>query len=114
MNILIGKLFFAQESSGETSIPVDKDEILHQLRKHLKEDRMGMTLALTKLMRRVLEGVEVSSPRILELGAATGFLTRWLISEFGGTGVLVDSSEASYKAYWETKSNLSDSITLYP
>ncbi|MCP5049898.1 MAG: hypothetical protein GY940_22210, partial [bacterium] len=83
--------YFAQEASGKTAVPIDTGEILLGLREHLKEDRTRMTLAMTRLMRTVLGDVPVSKPRIMELGAATGFLTRWFISEYGGSGVLVDS-----------------------
>ncbi|MCP5050866.1 MAG: methyltransferase domain-containing protein [bacterium] len=103
--------YFSQEQSGQLPPQVEPRQVLHQVRGHLKEDKSRMTLTLTKLMRNVLTGLTLENPRILELGAATGFLTRWLISQYGGSGVLVDSSPASYQAYRSTKSPLSDSIT---
>ena len=69
-----------------------------------------MTLALNTMMRKLLKNREPHHPRILELGAATGLLTRWLTEEYGGSGVLVDNSEASCQAFhtmeYDRKKNL--------
>ena len=50
-------------------------------------------------MKNLLAEINLDNPQILELGAATGVLTRWLISQYGGNGVLVDKNKSSLNAY---------------
>jgi SAM-dependent methyltransferase len=40
-----------------------------------------------------------------------GFLTRWLLSQYGGSGVLVDKSQASSRTYHRMQDNLKKYIT---
>lgn len=80
---------------------VDQMATLYEkVRHHLQEDPFKISLVLTTLMRKLLK--EVPIPRdltILELGAATGFLTRWLLDEYGGKGTLVDNNPSSHDAF---------------
>ena len=103
--------YFSLENSDVVIKQVDFGRIIFKLREHLKEDKFLMTFVLSKLMRCLLEGIRLKNPKILELGAATGFLTRWLISRHGGKGVLVDKSNASLKAYNEMKDSIKKHIT---
>lgn len=103
--------YFSPEHADKIIQQVDPLQIIANLRKHLQENKFRLTFTLSKLLRKLLAGEEVKSPKILELGAATGLLTRWLVSQYGGTGVLVDKSEASYKKYCEMKDNIKRYLT---
>lgn len=103
--------YFSPEHADKIIQQMDSLQIIANLRKHLQENKFRLTFTLSKLLRKLLAGEEVKSPKILELGAATGLLTRWLISQYGGTGVLVDKSEASYKKYCEMKDNIKRYLT---
>ncbi|NIM18445.1 MAG: methyltransferase domain-containing protein [Candidatus Aminicenantes bacterium] len=103
--------FFSPEHADKIIQQVDPLQIIANLRKHLQENKFRLTFTLSKLLRKLLAGEEIKSPKILELGAATGLLTRWLVSQYGGTGVLVDKSEASYKKYREMKDNIKRYLT---
>ncbi|TGV00987.1 class I SAM-dependent methyltransferase, partial [Mesorhizobium sp. M00.F.Ca.ET.186.01.1.1] len=50
-------------------------------------------------------------PRVLELGAGTGFLTRLLLTMYQGSGVLVDNCQTSFDAYNQVAHNHADRIT---
>jgi SAM-dependent methyltransferase len=75
------------------------------MKNHLQENPFHLTLVLSRMMLKLFQGLEfkIDSPRILELGAGTGFLTRWLISRYKGSGVLVDSSKAAYEEFLTKK-----------
>jgi cyclopropane fatty-acyl-phospholipid synthase-like methyltransferase len=103
--------YFSPEHADKIIQQVDPLQIIANLRKHLQENKFRLTFTLSKLLRKLLAGEEVKSPNILELGAATGLLTRWLVCRYGGTGVLVDKSEASYKKYCEIKDNIKRYLT---
>jgi SAM-dependent methyltransferase len=90
---------------------MDQAKVISILRKHLKEDKFRLTFVMSKLLKDLLKGMEIKSPTILELGAATGFLTRWIIIQYGGSGILVDKSKASYEKYMSLKDSLSKYIT---
>lgn len=98
--------FFSQSHQREIIHQVDPIRLISKLREHLKENNFQLTFVMSRLMRELLKGNKIKNPKILELGAATGFLTRWLLSQYGGAGVLVDKSKASFKAYTELKDNL--------
>jgi 2-polyprenyl-3-methyl-5-hydroxy-6-metoxy-1,4-benzoquinol methylase len=83
----------------------DLSRIFEKLRKHLKENGFNMTIALSKAMKTLLKDIEIKDPEILELGAATGYLTKWLINQYGGNGTLIDSSEASHEAFLKDHQN---------
>lgn len=103
--------YFSAEHFNDIIHQVDPVQIVSKLREHLKEDRFRLTFSLTRLMRGLLKDIQPDSPSILELGAATGFLTRWLISRYRGRGVLVDKSTASYLAYSSMQDDLKKHIT---
>jgi len=103
--------YFRLESSSEIIDQMDQAKIISILRKHLNEDKFQLAFVMTKFLRDLLKGMEIKSPTILELGAATGFLTRWLISQYGGRGILVDKSNASYEKYMSLKDSLAKYIT---
>lgn len=78
----------------------DASTILANARRHIKEDPVRITFVLTVLLRNLLKNVPVKkNPAILELGAGTGFLTRWLLEKYGGTATLVDNNQSSYEAF---------------
>jgi SAM-dependent methyltransferase len=86
-------------------------EQVQRMRAHLKEDFNRMGFVFSRLMRGLLKGLDLpANPRILELGAATGYLSRWLLTRFGGTAVLVDNGETSYNAFHAMPHNLEDHI----
>jgi len=94
--------FSEKDFAGQTPLTAgaDQQEILSNIRQHLKENHFLMTLTLTKVMRRLLKGVSLpGEPRILELGAGTGFVTKWLLNQYPGRAVLVDNNQASYEYY---------------
>jgi SAM-dependent methyltransferase len=106
--------YFSLESTSFNEIieKIDAPQMICDLRKILEENKFLMAVTLNKVLRRLLKGVEIKqNPRILELGVATGFLTRYLIDRYGGSGVLVDNSHSAYKAYLSTQDNNKKYIT---
>lgn len=53
---------------------------------------------------RLLQGVELESPRILELGAGIGVIPQRLVAKFGGSAVLVDDNDKAFALFekWRT------------
>ncbi len=102
--------FFSLDKSEEIIARMDLVRIISKLRDDLRENDFKLALILSRLLRELLQGVVIKQPRVLELGAATGFLTRWLLSQYGGSGVLVDKSEASFRLYSAMKDNLKSHI----
>jgi 2-polyprenyl-3-methyl-5-hydroxy-6-metoxy-1,4-benzoquinol methylase len=75
-------------------------EILDKARRHIKEDPVRITFVLTVLLRNLLKNIPIKkNPKILELGAGTGFLSRWLLEKYGGSATLVDNNISSYEAF---------------
>ncbi len=105
--------YFSQQSQDESEIVkiMDLENTVKNLRNLLREDMTLMVFTLGKMMLRLMEGFDFKKPEILELGAATGFLTKWLLGQCGGSGVLVDNSEASYRAFVSKGGYLTKSIT---
>jgi SAM-dependent methyltransferase len=104
--------YFSQKYKDEILEQMDYKKIVLNLRSHLQENKFKMAFTLGRVLRVLLKDLNINkNPGILELGAATGFLTRWLISQYGGTGVLVDKSKASYNAYTLVKDNIKKYIT---
>lgn len=91
--------YFEGESLESFLKCINYEELFYKLRDFFKENRFSMTFALSRAMSDLLEGMEICNPKILELGAATGFLTRWLLNKYGGKGILVDNCEASYNRF---------------
>lgn len=86
-------------------------EIFFNLRELIKEDKYSMNLSLTKLIKNLTKNTNITEPMILELGAATGLLTRMLISMYGGKGILVDNCEESHQRFIKTNSEVENRIT---
>ncbi|MGE5343488.1 MAG: class I SAM-dependent methyltransferase [Candidatus Omnitrophota bacterium] len=103
--------YFSSESSLDIMNRIDPANVLSIVRGILKEDKFRLTFVMTKLMNSLLDGTDIKNPKILELGAATGFLTRWLLNRLGGTGTLVDKNKSSYEKYKSLPDNFSKSIT---
>jgi len=105
------EMYFFPGSAEKIIEKMEPGTIISRAREHLKENKFRLTLALNKMMGKLLKGREPHNPRTLELGAATGVLTRWFIEQYGGTGVLVDNSEASFQAYNTMKYDLKHYMT---
>jgi len=103
--------YFSPESREKLFKKLDFHQVFSRLREHLKEDKFRLAFALNRVMTRLLVGKAPHHPRVLELGAATGFLARWLLRRYGGTGTLVDSSKASYHAYGLIEDEVKENIT---
>ncbi|MFC2146221.1 class I SAM-dependent methyltransferase [Acidobacteriota bacterium] len=103
--------YFSPDSHWDITHHVDPIQLIAKLRKHLKENSFQLTFTLTRLMRELLKGIDIKNPKILELGAATGFLSRWFLSQYGGSTLLVDKSKASFKAYSDMKDDIKRFIT---
>jgi len=54
-----------------------------------------------KQYRKLLKGIPLSAPRILELGAGTGVIPQKLLSRFGGSAVLVDNNSKAFSLFQE-------------
>lgn len=87
--------YFSENRQRDFTEKLDLEEIFRNLRTYLKEDNIKMGFVIYKLLKELLGGLEISSPSVLELGAATGFLTRSILSLFPGNGILVDKNEES-------------------
>lgn len=99
---------------------IDYKSLFFTLRTYLKEDDTRMGFVMYKLLKEIFAENKIKSPKILEIGAATGFLTRSLLTMFGGEGKLVDQNTASRDRFNELKETdkknisyiLSDLFTL--
>ena len=97
--------YFKPVYSAELLPNYDATAILTKARQHIKENSVRASFVLTLLLRNLLENVPIKkNPTILELGAGTGFLTRWLLEKYGGMATLVDNNMSSYKAFKSLKS----------
>ncbi|MCP4178666.1 MAG: methyltransferase domain-containing protein [bacterium] len=102
---------YFKRNLGNNFEGINIEERLVNARKHLAENSMKMTFILSRFMRTLLDGLDINKPNILELGAATGFMTRWLLNEYGGTATLVDNNKSSKEAYENTPNNNTNSIS---
>ncbi len=92
--------YFLNKNDNKRNKINDLQVIIADTRKHLKENESVFGFAFHKVMHSLFQSVEVAqNPNILELGAATGFLTRWIIQKFGGHATLVDRSKEAYRAF---------------
>jgi len=103
--------YFVQPSPDEVLKTMDLENLVKNLRKHLQEDTSRMVFILGKMMLKLMEGFDFKNPEILELGAATGLLTKWLLSQYEGKAVLVDKCETSYQAFSSRIGYLGKSVT---
>jgi len=86
-------------------------DIIQAVKKHLKEGGFNMTIAMNKVMNILLKDIKIHEPKILELGAATGFFTKWIISKYGGKGLLIDNNYSSYEAFCKDSKVIQDLIS---
>jgi len=104
--------YFSRKHQDEIIKQMDYKQIVLKLRGYLKENKFKMAFTLGRMLRILLKDLNINkNPSILELGAATGFLTRWLLTQYGGTGVLVDKSKTSYREYTLIKDSVKKYIT---
>lgn len=66
----------------------------------------GPNLFYFQIYRRLLRGIELGRPRILELGAGTGMNTVLLLKRYGGSAILADSNSSAKKAFEARKDDL--------
>jgi len=91
--------FFTRQKAEEFFARTDTHQLVLQLRGLLVENRPLFTFVFSRMLRSLLEGMDLGGKSVLELGAGTGFLTRWMMHEGGASGVLVDSSADARRAY---------------
>ncbi len=106
--------YFSENRHSYVLTNDDIIEMIPRVRSYLTESPNLMALILTKLLKRLLKNYSIpENPNILELGAGTGTLTRWLITRYGGKGMLVDNNENSYQAYKNTNHELIDDMDIF-
>ena len=104
-------LYFKQENFKSENIPNTK-EILFDVREHLKENKFQLAFVFSKMMKTLLHRVEFEEDlNILELGAATGFLTRWFLNKYPGNGLLVDKNHVAHNKYNEIQDEVKNQIS---
>lgn len=103
--------YFGKLKHGE--VPAfDVETHFYNVRDLLTENANLLALALGNVLRKLLQGIPIQmEPRILELGAGTGFLARLLLTMYGGSGALVDNCQTSMDAYNRIKDNSEKRIT---
>ena len=102
--------YFSARQHASILDGLDCRGLLNGVRALLREDSAVLTLSLTRVLRALLKHTPLDAPRILELGAATGYLTRWLLHRHGGRATLVDNSPGSYAAYQATQDPIKEHI----
>lgn len=99
---------------GDVSV---SDEILlliiKSLRETYKEHPLKMAFTMTVMMRQLLTDLFPAQPSVIELGAATGFLSRWLLEEFGGKALLVDNNPNSKIAFEQALGQFSSELPIH-
>lgn len=103
--------YFKNYSFTGAPEPHEPKEILREVCTHLRENKYQLVFSLDNLLKRLLKNLKIKkNSQILELGSATGLLTRWLITRYSGKGILVDNNLNSYNIYKkindETKKNI--------
>lgn len=91
--------YFSARQHASILEGIDCRSLLESVRTMLSEDTAVLTLSLTRVLRALLKDTPLVEPKILELGAATGYLTRWLLHRYGGRATLVDNAPGSHAAY---------------
>lgn len=84
--------------------------ILLRAREHLQENLYQFSLSFTDVMKRLMSNQKLQSPSILELGAGTGYLTRWLLERYGGKGTLVDNNVTAFEKYLQIQDPITQHI----
>lgn len=71
-----------------------------ETRQHLRENQVLFGFIFHRFMKALLAPVSLKKGlRTLELGAATGFLSRWLYEQYCAHSTLVDRSEQAYNTF---------------
>ncbi|WP_019912678.1 SAM-dependent methyltransferase [Paenibacillus sp. HW567] len=103
--------YFMKLKNGEAPA-FDVESYFYNVRGLLSENAHLLALVLGNVLRKLLRGIQIQpEPRILELGAGTGFLTRLLLTMYGGSGALVDNCRTSFEAYNRIKDKSENRIT---
>jgi SAM-dependent methyltransferase len=102
--------YFSARQHASILERLDCRALLESVRAMLREDHAVLTLSLTRVLRALLKHTPLDAPRILELGAATGYLSRWLLHRYGGHATLVDNSPGSYAAYQATQDPIKEHV----
>ncbi len=103
--------FFNQDNTNKLILDSYCEQTITNVRNHLNEDKSKLSITLSILLKNLLKDIAIGTPEVLELGAATGFATKYLIGRYGGHGVLVDNSEIAYNTYKFIHNPLEDKIT---
>lgn len=104
--------YFINKGSGSTKQSVNPKGVVADTRKHLSENESVFGFVFHKVMNTLFSSINLKdSPQVLELGAATGFFTRWIVQRYGGHGTLVDRSKEAYQAFLSTNSAQADHFT---
>lgn len=86
-------------------------EIIISVREHLKENPIKMFFSFSRLMNNLINGSSIKTVRnTLELGAATGFMSRWLIYKYDAKSTLIDNCERAYNEFLNQNYALRDKV----
>lgn len=91
--------YFQNKTDMHDNVPEDVIDIFSKTREHLAEDSVRIGLTLRKMLKTIFKDKLNNAPKILELGAASGFLTRCMLNLFDGSGVLVDKNPEAIKTF---------------
>ena len=95
--------YFNENKESDFTSKLDIKEIYQNVRMYLKEDNIKMGFVIHQILKKLLNSENISSPAVLELGAATGFLTRSILGLYNGMGVLVDKNRESNNQFNKLK-----------
>jgi SAM-dependent methyltransferase len=95
------------------NITFDFNEIIAKLREMYQENAFLATMSIATMLKKLLLNIDISKPRIIELGAATGLLTRCLLSKYSGSAVLIDNCKESLEKYNSLDHPFKDKIFYY-
>lgn len=87
------------------------ESIVLNCRKHLKDNLLQFSVEFNRMIKELIKNLFDNDIDVLELGAGTGFLTRCLLTNYEGRGMLVDSNQIAYKRYCEMKDPIKHKIT---
>lgn len=91
--------YFAGDGARELMGQSNPLELMLYIRELLGESRPQFTYVVTRMLRTLLRGIDLNGKRVLELGAGTGFLTRWLVHQHEMSGMLVDNNAEARRAF---------------
>lgn len=106
-----GSYFNSLSGGHKEAASINAEQCLEQIRTLLSENAHLLALSLGDMLRKLLGNQTFPSPpQLLELGAGTGFMTRLLMTLYGGEAVLVDNCLSSFDAYNRVRGSHSPSI----